>query len=273
MLSVRALRSMSPILLGEVPGTLQVADGPITVVIAEDSYLIRESLVHMLGGQDRVEIVAVCTDPAALEFAIAGERPRVVITETRMLGSTPSEGIELAARLRRTNPNVAVLVLTRDADAGYVEQLLEHDGSSGRGYVLKHRIRHSGELISAIEAVARGESVVDPEIVSALVRRTRRWPPSPLAELTVRERQLLALVAEGQSNAAIAESLVITKRAVEKHLNSIFHKLGLEASRSTHISRRVTAALMFISEQKGLSSALTDSCGTSGLRFRPGIPR
>jgi DNA-binding NarL/FixJ family response regulator len=109
--------------------------------------------------------------------------------------------------------------------------------------------------------------------VSALVRRTRRWSPSPLAELTAPERRLLALVAEGHSNAAIAESLVITKRAVEKHLNSIIHKLGLEASRSTHISRRVTAALMFASEQKALAGALTDSCGTSGLRCRPGIPR
>ena len=238
---------MSPVLLGEVPQTPRVADGPITVVIAEDSYLMRESLVHMLGGHDRVEIVAVCSDRAALGLAIACERPRVVLTETRMVGSTASDGIELAVRLRRTNPNVAVLVLARDADAGYVERLLGH-GSSGRGYMLKHRIRHSGELISAIEAVARGESVVDPEIVSALVRRTRRSPPSPMDELTVRERQLLALVAEGRSNAAIAESLVITKRAVEKHLNSIFHKLGLEASRSTHVSRRVTAALMFIGE-------------------------
>jgi DNA-binding NarL/FixJ family response regulator len=239
----------SPVLLREVPPTLGVADGPITVVIAEDSYLIRESLVHMLGGHGRVEIVAVCSDPAALEFAIACERPRVVLTEARMLGSTPSEGIEFAARLRRADPEVAVLVLARDADAGYVEQLLEH-GSRGRGYMFKHRIRHSGELIGAIEAVACGESVVDPEIVSALVRRTRRWPPSPLTELTARERELLALVAEGQSNSAIAESLVITKRAVEKHLNSIFHKLGLEASRSAHISRRVTAALMFLADQK-----------------------
>jgi CheY-like chemotaxis protein len=131
----------SPLLLREVPPTLGVADGPITVVIAEDSYLIRESLVHMLGGHGRVEIVAVCSDPAAPEFAIALERPRVVLTGPRMLGSTPSEGIELAARLRRTDPKVAVLVLTRDPDAGYVEQLLEH-GSSGRGYMLKHRIRH-----------------------------------------------------------------------------------------------------------------------------------
>jgi DNA-binding NarL/FixJ family response regulator len=166
-----------------------------------------------------------------------------------MLGSTPSEGIELAARLGRTDPKLAVLVLTRDADVGYVEQLLEH-GSSGRGYMSKHRIRHCGELISAIEAVARGESVVDPEIMSALVGTPPRRGSSQLAELTVRERQLLALVAEGQSNAAIAESLVIPERAVEKHLNSIFRKLGLEASRSAHLSRRVTAALMFIGHRK-----------------------
>ncbi len=236
-------------LLRGVPQTLRVADGPITVVIAEESYLIRESLVYMLGGYDRVEIVAVCSDPAALEFALAWERPRVVLTETRMLGSTPSEGIEFAARLRRTNPDVAVLVLARGGDAGYVEQLLER-GSGGRGCLLKHCIRHSGELICAIEAVARGELVVDPGIVSALVRTTGRYPRLSLEELTARERELLAHVAEGKSNAAIAKSLFITKRAVEKHLNSIFPKLGLEASRSAHISRRVKAALMFLAEQK-----------------------
>lgn len=238
-----------PVLLRGVPQARRVADGPITIVIAEDSYLIRESLVYMLGGHDRVEIVAVCSDPAAVEFAIAWERPRVVLTETRMLGSSPSEGIEFAARLRRTNPNVAVLVLARDADAGYAEQLL-YPGSGGRGCLLKHGIRHSGELIGAIEAVARGELVVDAGIVSAAVRTTGRYPRSSLAELTARERELLAHVAEGKSNAAIAESLVITKRAVEKHLNSIFPKLGLEASRSAHISRRVKAALMFLAEQK-----------------------
>jgi len=236
-------------MLREVPQAVAAADGPITLVIADDSYLIRDSLVHMLGGHDRIEIVAVCSDSAALEFAIACERPRVVVTETRVLGSTPSKGIELAGSLRQTNPDLALLVLARDADAGYAEELFEH-GSSARGYLLKRTIRHSRELISAIEAVARGETVVDPEIVAGLMRTTSRRPPSLLAELTARERELLALVAEGKSNGAIAESLVVTKRAVEKHLNTIFPKLGLHVSGSEHISRRVKAALIFVAEQR-----------------------
>jgi CheY-like chemotaxis protein len=131
-----------PVLLRGVPQTRWFADGPITVVIAEESYLIRESLVYMLGGHDRVEIVAVCSDSAALEFAIAWERPRVVLTETRMLGSTPSEGIEFAARLRRTNPYVAVVVLARGADAGREE----------RGFALygRDRARPHGDRSAAM---------------------------------------------------------------------------------------------------------------------------
>jgi DNA-binding NarL/FixJ family response regulator len=225
-------------------------DGRIPVAIAEGSYLIRESLVHLLGGHERVEIVAVCSDREGLELAIERELPRVVVTEIRMRDSTSPEGIRLTARLRETHPGVGVLVLTRDADVEYAEQLFDR-GTSGRGYLLKHAIRHSGELIAAIEAVDRGESVMDPEIVGALAGATKRTARSPLAELTARERELLALVAEGKSNGAIAESLVLTKRAVEKHLNSIFRKLGLQESGSGHVNRRVTAALIFVTEQNG----------------------
>jgi DNA-binding NarL/FixJ family response regulator len=234
--------------LSEARWSARAAHDPITIAIAEDSYLIRESLVHMLGGHGSVEIVAVCSDPDTLELAIERESPRVLVTETHMLRSTRPEGIDLAARLRRTHPEVGVLVLTSAPDLALVEQLFD-GGASGRGYLLKHKIRHSGELIDAIEAVVRGESVMDPEIVGRLVRTNTQTEDSPLTKLTARERELLALVAQGQSNGAIAESLVVTKRAVEKHLNSIFSKLGLPASESERLSRRVKAALIFVAEQ------------------------
>ena len=228
---------------------MAVTDRPIPVALAEGSYLIRESLVQMLHVHTGVELVAVCADRDALEEAIECRRPRVVLTDVRMLHSTGPDGIQLADRLRQRHPRVGVLVLADNANAERLEQLFA-SGSARRGVLLKHQIRHSRELIVAIEAVDRGETVMDPELVSALIGTKAQPAHSPLAQLTARERGLLALLAEGQSNAAIAESLVITKRAVEKHVNSIFHKLGLEASRSAHISRRVTASLIFLAEQK-----------------------
>ena len=223
-----------------------VAD-PITVVVAEDSYIIRESLARMLGDHNGVEVAAVCPDLWALEQAIDRCRPDVVVTELTIPPSTGHEGIVLAAQLRRNHPGVGVLVLSRDLDVGAAEELF-HPNAGGRGYLLKQGIRHSGELIRAIEAVHRGESAVDPEIVGAMMRTSSRAERSPLSMLTPRERELLALVAEGKSNAAIAESLVLTKRAVEKHVNSIFRKLGLQASGSEQFSRRVKAALIFVAE-------------------------
>ena len=227
-----------------VPGPI----GPVTVAIAEDSYLIRESLLHMLGHDDRVEIVAVCADWPTLESAIEEEQPRVILTEIRMPYCEGPEGLRVASRLRRTHPGIGVLVLSQYSDPAYAEQLLE-SGSSRRGYLLKERIRHRGELIAAIEAIDRGESVLDPKIVDVLMRARTRAAHSPLEGLTPREHELLAMIAQGKSNTAIAEALVLTKRAVEKHVNSIFYKLGLPAAESEHVSRRVKAALIFLSEQ------------------------
>ena len=234
--------------VSEARWSVRAAHDPITIAIAEDSYLIRESLLHMLGGHGSVEIVAECSDPETLELAIERESPRVLVTETHMLRSIRPDGIDLAARLQRTHPGVGILVLTSAPDLALVEQLFDA-GPGGRGYLLKHKIRHSGELIDAIEAVDRGESVMEPEILGTLMRTNTQTEDSQLTELTARERELLALVAEGQSNSAIAESLVVTKRAVEKHLNSIFPKLGLPASESERFSRRVKAALIFVEEQ------------------------
>jgi DNA-binding NarL/FixJ family response regulator len=223
--------------------------GPIGVVIVEDSYLIRESLVHLLSSDGRVEVVGVCGDSNKLGTLIERARPRVIVTEIRVPPRHGPEGIRIARRLHETHPELGVLILSQYGDPAYAESLLE-TGSSHRGYLLKERIRHREELIEAIEAVARGESVFDPKIVELLIRARGRAEQSPLRSLTPRELELLKLLAEGKSNAAIAASMVLTKRAVEKHVNSIFVKLGLPATDSDHVSRRVKAALIFLAEQE-----------------------
>ncbi len=222
---------------------------PIGVVIVEDSYLIRESLVHLLSGDGRVEVVGVCGDSNKLGALIERTRPRVIVTEIRVPPRRGPEGIRIARRLRETHPELGVLILSQYGDPAYAESLLE-TGASHRGYLLKERIRHREELLEAIEAVARGESVFDPKLVELLIRARGRAEQSPLRGLTPRELELLKLLAEGKSNAAIAASMVLTKRAVEKHVNSIFVKLGLPATDSDHVSRRVKAALIFLAEQE-----------------------
>jgi DNA-binding NarL/FixJ family response regulator len=220
----------------------------IRVIVAEDSYVIREFLATTLSGEPRIELVAVCSDGKELEAAIAAEHPDVVITDIRMPPSGGEEGIRVAARLRESDPQIGVVVLSQYAEPAYALALLE-SGSGRRAYLLKERIRGKGELIGAIEAVARGGSVIDPRIVDVLIAARARVAQSPLAKLTPRERQLLAEIAEGKSNAAIAESLVLTKRAVEKHINSIFSKLDLTEAQD--VSRRVRAALIYLSEERG----------------------
>jgi DNA-binding NarL/FixJ family response regulator len=160
--------------------TLGPVPVPVPVAIADGSYLIRESLVQMIRAHNGVELVAVCADRGALEAAIERERPRVVLTEIRMRHSTAPDGIQLAARLRQTHPHVGVLMLAGDTNAQYVEQLLE-SGSGRRGFLLKHKIRDSGELIAAIEAVDRGETVVDPALICVLIRARVGLARSPLA--------------------------------------------------------------------------------------------
>jgi DNA-binding NarL/FixJ family response regulator len=220
---------------------------PIRLVVADDSYLIRESLTHAFVGQARVEIVAVCSDRHALDAAIEERRPDVVMTDIRMPPSGEEEGIRAAARLRDTHPHVGVVVLSQYAEPAYALELLK-SGTSRRAYLLKERLRHRGELLAAIDAVASGGSVIDPKIVELLIESRGRAESSPLADLTARELELLALIAQGKSNPAIAESLVLTKRAVEKHVNSIFFKLGLPDAH--YVSRRVMAALIFLSEHE-----------------------
>jgi DNA-binding NarL/FixJ family response regulator len=219
---------------------------PIHVVIAEDSYVIREFLTATLSAAAEVELVAVCTNGKELQTAIDTWDPDVVLTDIRMPPSGAEEGVRIAASLRETHPDVGVVVLSQYAEPAYAIRLLEH-GTGGRAYLLKERIRNKEQLLDAIKAVARGGSVIDPIIVDVLIEARSRAAKSQLSQLTSREHELLAEIAAGKSNSAIAESLVLTKRAVEKHVNSIFSKLNLPETQD--VSRRVKATLIFLSEE------------------------
>jgi DNA-binding NarL/FixJ family response regulator len=227
------------------PSASQV-ERPIRVVIAEDSYVIREFLTTALSAAPQVELVAICTNGKELQTAIDIWDPDVVLTDIRMPPSRADEGTRIAAALRETHPQVGVVVLSQYAEPAYALSLLEH-GTGGRAYLLKERIRNKDELIAAIEAVHGGGSVIDPIIVDVLIASRARAATSRLAQLTPRERELLAEIAAGKSNGAIAESLVLTKRAVEKHVNSIFAKLNLPETQD--VSRRVKATLIFLAEE------------------------
>jgi DNA-binding NarL/FixJ family response regulator len=221
------------------------ATTPIHVVIAEDSYVIREFLTATLSAAPEIDLVAVCTNGKELQTAIATWDPDVVLTDIRMPPSGAEEGVRIARSLRDTHPDVGVVVLSQYAEPAYAIRLLEH-GTGGRAYLLKERIRNKEQLLDAIKAVAHGGSVIDPIIVDVLIEARSRAAKSQLTQLTSRERELLAEIASGKSNSAIAESLVLTKRAVEKHVNSIFSKLNLPETQD--VSRRVKATLIFLSE-------------------------
>jgi DNA-binding NarL/FixJ family response regulator len=219
---------------------------PIGVVIADDSYMIREFLAAALSTTPQVRMLAACSDATQLQRAIESYEPDVVVTDIRMPPSG-DEGLRIASRLRVSHPDVGVVVLSQYAEPAYALSLLGA-GTGGRAYLLKERIRDTQELVYAIEAVARGGSVVDPRIVDILIAARARADRSRVARLTTREQELLAEIAAGKSNGAIAESLVLTKRAVEKHVNAIFSKLDLPES--PDVSRRVRAALIFLAEEE-----------------------
>jgi len=223
----------------------------IRVAVAEDSFLVREGLEQLLGSSTTVEVVASCGDVDSLLEAIDRERPDVILSDIRMPPAKTDEGIRVASRLRETHPETGVIILSQYSEPSYVLELLEH-GSDRRGYLLKERVHDRGQLISAIDTVARGGSVIDPKIVEVLVAARTRAERSPLLQLTGREREVLAEIAAGKSNSAIADSLVLTKRAVEKHINSIFLKLGLAAAED--VSKRVKATLLFLAQGDEQSS-------------------
>jgi len=224
--------------------------GRIRVVIADDAHVIREGLAATLSAAPDIELVGICSDGNELRAAIAAQHPDVVITDVRMPPGGDGEGIRIASSLRKSDPEVGVVVLTQYVESAYAVALMR-DGSSGRGYLLKDRVRNRQELLSDIRTVAAQGSVLDPCVIEALIEGRAREADSPLARLTPREREVLAELAEGKSNTAIAESLVVTRRAVEKHVNSIFAKLDL--ARTDSVSRRVKAALLFLAAEQRLS--------------------
>jgi len=215
------------------------------VVIAEDAYLIREGIRQVLEEEDEVEVVEYCADLPSLERAVDQHRPDVVITDIRMPPTNSDEGIKAAASLQERYPEIGVVVISQYVSPHYALKLFER-GSGGRAYLMKEHVGHRIQLMEAIREVANGGSVVDPAVVDVLVEARLRAKNSPLAQLTPREREVLAGVAEGKSNASVASSLYLTKRAVEKNINSIFSKLGLDDD--AVVSRRVQAALLFLAE-------------------------
>jgi DNA-binding NarL/FixJ family response regulator len=218
------------------------------VVLADDSLIVREGLERLLATSEEVAVVDSCGDGDSLRASIRKHDPDVVITDIRMPPSNTDEGIQLAAELRETAPKIGVIVLSQYTQAAYVMSLFE-SGSSGRAYLLKDRVHDRQELVRAITAVAAGGSVIDPKVVDVLVEARARAHRSPLTELTARELEVLRAIAEGKSNAAIAEELTLTKHAVEKHINSIFLKVGLASSPTADsVSKRVKATLLFLAE-------------------------
>ena len=210
------------------------------VAIAEDSVLLREGLARLLD-EAGIEVVAQCDDPDDLLLKVRSYAPDVAIVDIRLPPTHNDEGLRAALEIRAKHPDVAVLVLSQYVELGLALKLLA-DNAEGVGYLLKDRISDVDEFVAALRRVADGGSALDPIIVSTLVSRER--PDDPLAELTPREREVLELMAAGGSNQGIADKLVITVRAVEKYVSSIFTKLGLPSTGSE--SRRVLAVLTFL---------------------------
>ena len=221
---------------------------PLRVVLAEDNYLLREGVRQLLELTDEVELVGAVGDLSSLERAIEEQQPDVVITDIRMPPTGTDEGLQAAERLRSERPEVGVVVLSQYVEPAYALTLLEK-GAAGRAYLLKERISDIEQLVTAVREVARGGSVIDPRVVEALVAARARSTSSPLAQLTPREMEVLALLAQGRNNAGIAAQLFLSERAVEKHINAIFSKLGVSEEPDVH--RRVKAVLLYLAEQEG----------------------
>jgi DNA-binding NarL/FixJ family response regulator len=216
----------------------------IRIVVAEDNALLRDGIRRILESEDDLEMVAACGSLDELMDAVEQHEPDVVVTDIRMPPTGTDEGIRAAADLRTSRPQVGVVVLSQFVSPQYAVALLDQ-GSAARAYLLKDRVADVDDLVDAIRVVARGGSVIDPKVVDELVRARTRADRSPLEHLTPREREVLAEMASGKSNAAIAASLVLSERAVEKHINSIFSKLHLVEE--ADVNRRVKAVLLYLS--------------------------
>lgn len=215
----------------------RVVREPLRIVVADDSVLLREGLVRLLS-EDGHQVVAAVGDGPALVEAVLVHRPDVSVVDVRMPPTHTDEGLRAAATVRGRLPGTPVLVLSQYVEVSYATDLLA-DGSGAVGYLLKDRVARVEEFLDALVRVARGATVLDPQVVAQLLARQRRG--DPLEKLTARERQLLALMAEGHSNTALARRMALSNSAVEKHIGNVFAKLGLPPDDTRH--RRVLAVL------------------------------
>ena len=207
--------------------------------------LVREGICRLLDASAGVELVAAVEDLGGLLLAVDEHLPDVVLTDIRMPPTGTDEGIQAALRLQTEHPEIGVVVLSQYAEPAYALQLLEH-GSERRAYLLKERVGDPDQLVEAITTVAAGGSMIDPKVVESLVTSRARRPASPLERLSPREREVLAEIAQGKNNAAVAQALVLSPRAVEKHINSLFSKLDLTEEPDVH--RRVKAVLLYLAD-------------------------
>lgn len=220
----------------------------LRVVIADDEYLVREGARSVLSSVPGITVADLAHDPDSLHAAIAATSPDVVVLDIRMPPTYRTEGIDAARNLRRTHPRLGIVILSQYADPEYALELLR-DGSNGLAYLLKERLGEPTKLAEAIREVAGGGSVLDPKVVDALIEAQHRRSRSRLHGLTPREGEVLELMATGRNNAGIAQALVLSERAVEKHINAIFRKLDL--SEELDINQRVTAVLFFLQRNVG----------------------
>ena len=218
----------------------------VRIVVAEDSLLVREGIERLLEQQDDIEIVALCVDLPELLAAVEAHLPDAVLTDIRMPPDNSDEGIVAATTLRELHPDVGVVVLSQYVEPTYALQLFD-GGSQGRAYLLKERLSDVEQLVQAVHEVTNGGSVIDPKVVESLVDARSRTRHSPLEHLTPRELEVLSEIAQGKNNAAVAASLVLSERAVEKHINSLFSKLGLGEEPDVH--RRVKAVLLYLADR------------------------
>jgi DNA-binding NarL/FixJ family response regulator len=215
----------------------------LRVVVADDNYLVRQGIAGLLAEVHDIEVVDLVADPVSLLAAVAEHRPGAVLTDIRMPPTFTTEGIDAARQIRSSYPGTGVVVLSQYVEDGYATKLLA-DGVSGLGYLLKERVSDVDELVRALHEVARGGSALDSKVIDDLLARRSSDAASPLLGLTEREREVLAAMATGRTNAVIAKQLYMSDRAVEKHIGQVFSKLGLGDERE--VNRRVMAVLAFL---------------------------
>lgn len=218
----------------------------LRLIVADDHFLVREGVRQLLESHPDIEVVAVCSDLPELVEAVGREKVDVVVTDIRMPPDRIDEGVQFAAYCSEHHPDVGIILLSQYTQPPYLRALLEQ-GAERRGYLLKERISDADELASAARTVAAGGSAIDPKVVESLLNAKSRRNDNRVERLTPREREVLAAMAQGRNNAAIAETLVVSQRAVEKHINSIFAKLGLTGEQQLH--PRVQAVLLYLAER------------------------